>query len=221
MNLVKRFAEFVQVTKAGALAGYLAVGKEIVIDIQQRAPSLGRFKASRPGAMPNRRRQSGGLYGTLGAVQTATSALVTSRVRYAGVLERGGTIRPVNKRMLTVPINTAAMRFSEQKGLRSLRDYDFRLIISKKKGKGRALLVGGFTQKFQFYRTSRGKRIEVRDEGTPVFVLKPWVYIEKRPVFRPALDRFRGEKAWFAWSRVVQRQLQGRAFGVILKGPMA
>lgn len=214
MKLEKRFSAFVQVVGQAVVAGYLGVAKELVIDIQQKAPSLGRFKASRPGGVPNRRRQSGGLYGTLQAKTQGTSAFVTSAVLYAGVLERGGTIVPVRKKALTVPLNTAAARFSETKGMQSLRQYDF---TPRRTKAGKTILVGNFKQKFQFYRTSGGKRQEVRDEGVPVFLLSRSSTIAPRPFLAPALSRFQGARAWQAFSRVALTILSRRFPDVMMR----
>ncbi len=214
MKLENRFGAFVQQVGQAVQAGYLGVAKELVKDIQQRAPSLGRFKASLPGSMPNRRRQSGGLYGTLQAQPRGASALVTSGVLYWLVLELGKTIFPVRKKALTIPLNTAAARFSETKGMQSLRAYNFSL---RRTRKGKAILVGGFTQKFQYYRTAGGKRQTVRDEGVPVFLLARSSTIRPRPFIRPALARFQGARAWQAFSQVALSVLSKRFPDVIMR----
>lgn len=193
-------------------AGNLEVAKRTRRAIQESFGSYGRYKAGPVGKPPNKRRSA--LYNSFQvAGLTGGRAAVTTNSRYAFVHELGATIRPKVKKALTIPLNQAAAALSEDKGLRSLRDYNFRPIKSKS---GNLILVGNFLQKVQYYKTTGGKRRYVKDESSPVFILKRSVYIPPRPYAKPALEKLRGTPAFQAWvfgaNRIVSRRFPGITF---------
>jgi len=150
-----------------------------------------RHKASTPGTPPMNQRKR--MYGSMVAARTGPlSARAGSSLKppgtgrpYPAVHETGGTIRPTNSKYLAVPLNDAARRLSETKGGRSLRSFPMSLRITKSK---KLILKGIDPNGSQSYTTTAGgKRVEVRNNDLPAFVLKKEIRLPPRPWAKPAL----------------------------------
>jgi phage gpG-like protein len=103
--------------------------------------------------------------------QNGTTFVHTSGVEYAPILEYGGTIKPVAKQYLTIPIGREGRRIrKEAKG--SLENSPRDMFFYKSK-RGNLLLM---------------ERHGKRNKATPRFVLKRSVYIRARPFMRPPLQ---------------------------------
>jgi hypothetical protein len=114
-----------------------------------------------------------------GLDKTAPFARVGSGLPYARILEVGGTIRPVNVKLLPVPIGVAGRRAQRDAGASLKNDKSLVFIKSKK---GNKLLV-------RFEGTGRRRKM------IPLFVLKESVTIRARPYMRPTLAEKRQDVA--------------------------
>ena len=140
------------------------------------------------------------------------SAEVWSDAVYAAILDRGGVIRPKSTKFLPVPVNDAARRFAESKGMTSLRQYPFDF---RKLPGGRMYLIGRFSQVAGYYKDARGKRVRPTPKNEPLFVLRRSVRIAPRPYVQPALDRIKGPESLKAFKVGMETYIY-RAFGVRL-----
>lgn len=195
-----------------ARAGNLEVAKRTRKEIITSFGSYGRYKAGPAGRPPGKRRS--GLYNSFQVAELGGAKVaVTSNSRYAVVHELGLTIYPRFKKALTIPLNEAAAAFSEDKGTTSLRNYKF---TPRKSKSGDLILVGGFLQKIEYYKTSGGKRRTVENKAIPAFILKRSSTMRKRPYVAPAMARLKGSAAFKAWAfganRVVKQRFPGLSF---------
>ena len=183
---------FVQAVKTACGAGAMSMGVVVKDDVK-RSIGGGRYKSSPPGMPPANKR---GMLRNSIQVQASgkLSAIVGSSAFYGWVHETGNNGKPIhakNVRFLPVPVNDAARRLHEKKGMQSLRSYPMRLIIPMF-GK-QALLVGDAGVRTQQYVTGAdGKRKTDVRKDQPVFVLKRSIRMPKRPFMAPALARARG-----------------------------
>jgi phage gpG-like protein len=184
-----KLGPFVQTVKSAAGAGALAMGKVVESNIKASFTRAGRFDSGPVGAPPAIKR--GQLRNSIATEKIGDMAVkVGSNVRYGAIHEYGGRITARNVKFLPVPVNDAAKRLHETKGMQSLRAYPMRL-IRPMFGK-QALLVGDAGVRTQFYATdASGKRRTVVRKDQPVFVLKKFVDMPKRPFVAPALARAR------------------------------
>lgn len=207
------FKAFVGALQDIARAGNLEVAKRTRTEILRSFGSYGRYKAGPPGRPPGKRRS--GLYNSIQVAELGgTRAAVTSNSLYAFKQELGGTIFPRLKKALTVPLNTAAAAFSEDKGTTSLRSYKF---TPRKTKRGDLILIGGFLQSVGQYKTRGGKRVRVKDESAPVFILRSSVTLPARPYAKPALARLRGSPAFKAWAFGANRVAKSRFPGIVFR----
>jgi phage gpG-like protein len=133
-----------------------------------------RLRSSAAGTPPNRQRSD--LANSIGNT-TATekdgkfTASAGSALPYAGIHERGGTIRPKTGRFIPVPLNLEAKRLREtHKGsLSSLPMFVMRT------PRGKLLLVGKSKVRY------RNKESGIKLNGEPVFALVRSVRMPRRP----------------------------------------
>lgn len=188
-----KLGPFVQAVKTACGAGAMSMGKEVQNDVKSKFSRAGRFASSPEGSPPSIKR--GGLRNSI-QVQASgqLASVVGSNIKYGAVHEFGGAIKAKNVRFLPVPVNDAARRLHESKGMQSLRAYSMRLIVPMF-GK-QALLVGDAGVRTQQYVTGAdGKRKTIIRKDQPVFVLKKSIRVKKRPFMAPALARARGNPA--------------------------
>ena len=184
---------FVQAVKKACDNGVLAMGVVVQSSVQKSFVAAGKFQSSPVGGPPAKHR---GMLRNSILVEMAgpMRARVGSNLPYASVHEFGGVIRARNVRFLPVPINDAAKRLHEKKGTSSLRQMGSFRFIKPMFGR-QALLVGDNGVRTQSYGTdASGKRITIRRNDQPVFVLKSSVRIPARPFMRPALARSRNNR---------------------------
>lgn len=204
-----RLGPFVKAVKTAVGAGALAMGKAVQNDIRENFSSGRRLQSSSAGSAPmiqrNQLRNSidvalvGDMVARVGSKFGDVRSAVKggAAVKYGWVQETGNggaPIRAKNVKYLPVPVNDAARRLHESKGMQSLRAYPMRFI--KPMFGRQALLVGDNGVRTQFYtKDASGKSKTVVRRDQPVFVLKKSITIPKRPFIAPALARARGNPA--------------------------
>lgn len=140
----------------GAAAAVLASGMK---RIMSRGP---RGMSSPEGTPPNVQR--GQLRNSMQSTPGHNlRAYAGSNVKYARIQDKGGIVRPVNARALTVPIGIRGRRASELGGARGMN-----LVPIRTRG-GKLLLID-------------------RNDKVPIFVLKDIVHLPARPWAMPALN---------------------------------
>lgn len=103
----------------------------------------------------------------------------TSQVRYARIQEKGGTIRPVAKQYLAIPISVQAKRLSARTstaGSGTLLNSAVPMVVRRSKA-GNLIL---------FATAKWGKGKHAIRMGEPMFVLKKSVTLKPRPYMAPA-----------------------------------
>jgi len=197
--------------KQGVQRGNMAVAKLAQNSMKANFSKVGRYNAAPIGAPPNVRR--GFLRRSIQVrPRGEMNAEVWSDSAYAIIHERGGIIRPKNRKYLTIPLNDAARRFSEVKQ-GSLRNYPFDF---RKLPNGRMYLIGRFSQNAGFYTNANGKRVRVTPKSEPAFRLAKSVKIPKRPYIMPTLERIKGAESLRYFKGGVEYYIR-KVFGIEVK----
>jgi phage gpG-like protein len=200
---------FVVAVKTACGSGIMASGKVIQNDIRVHFPRTGRYKSSPPGSPPNMRRES--LRNSIKLEQAGPlEARVGSNIKYAHVHEFGKHIAARDK-WLTVPINEAAARLSEQ-GI-GLRTAPGGVRFFRSKALNLIAIGGEKTKAPQRIKGADGKPRQRSPKGFPMWVLKETVSIPARPFMRPGLKRAKTNPQVFAgFARGVNTALKAAGF---------
>lgn len=193
-----KLAPFVKAVKSACGAGVMAMGVAVKGHVEKSFPAVGKFASSPVGTPPAKHRRQ-----LANSIQVAMHAPLVARVgsnlAYAPVHEFGvpskevPAIRPKNVKYLPVPVNEAAQRLMQRKGMQSLKSMgSFRFFMSKKNN---LMMIGSDKERFEFNaKDSAGKTVRVRRNDLPVFVLKKSITMPKRPFMAPALEKSRNSE---------------------------
>jgi phage gpG-like protein len=208
---------FIQVTKRAATVGVQRMAERVVRHVQESFPAVGKYGTSPVGTPPAKH---------LGALRDSITyemrgpirARVGSSIKYGPVHEFGQTIRPKVKQYLRVAVNNAARELNLQNATLGLRQIGpFRLFKSRK---GNLMAVGVDKVKTRQYVTGPdGKRRYKTTPDIPVFVLKKFVRMPKRPFMAPALAWSRNNAALqSAFVRGLKESLKESGFSITVRG---
>ena len=167
----------------GAAASRLASGMK---SIMSRLP---KGTSSAPGTPPNRQDNTlaNSMQSTPGQNLTAYAG---SNLPYARIQDRGGIIRPRNVRMLPVPLGVEGKKARKQLGTNSVRTLD---LVPIKSRAGNIVLIP-------------------RGGGAPLFVLKSYVRLPRRPWAMPAV-RASARAMLAAFQREARKSIRGDVTG--------
>jgi phage gpG-like protein len=208
---------FIQVTKRAATVGVQRMAERVVRHVQESFPAVGKYGTSPVGTPPAKH---------LGALRDSITyqmrspivARVGSSIKYGAVHEFGMTIRPVNKQYLRVAVNDQARELNLKSATLGLRQIGpFRIFKSRK---GNLMAVGVEKVKStQYVTNAAGKRVTRKVADVPVFVLKKFVRMPKRPFMAPALAWSRNNAALqSAFVRGLKESLKESGFSITVRG---
>lgn len=190
--------QFRGVLTSAVVDGLNTVAEHLRSHVQRKIARRGGGVPSAPGQPPTT--QSGQLRGRIGVRRANAgdlSASVSAGVRYARILELGGTITPTRSRYLTVPLSDKARKIRRRTP--DLRSLKLDWMPSRRASGG---LLGHRTRGGGF---------------RALFALVPRVHIMPRPYLMPALREAAPRMASIFRARVGDR-VRAAAFSIISGG---